>query len=157
MVVMTGWKKDRRISMRRCAIVAGLALLLATPAHASGYSANPEYREKLKNHSLCLARLKEREASDSAAVSPELTAADGSTKKIVLEKKSKGVEASGRQKARYEARLWYVHGRPRPEIEKMEYRSSWEESRLECSGRTLITNSARGFAQSSFEPLPAKK
>lgn len=121
------------------------------PAIASDEVELPAMHEMLPNHRACLARLHAAEKADGAAALARTANADGTSREVKVEARTKGVERLGQNRARYAARIWYRHGRPGPDLGQIEYSHSWEEERLECRGRELITRSSRGHTLSTFE------
>ncbi|MCX8477237.1 MAG: hypothetical protein MT490_15725 [Sphingomonas sp.] len=134
----------------RLGILLYLALPFA-PALASDEVELPAMHEMLPNPRACLARLHAAEAAGRAAALALTAYADGTSREVKVEAKTKGVERVGQRRARYAARLWYRHGRPRPDLGQIEYSHSWEEQSLECRGRELVTKSSRGHTLSTFE------
>ncbi len=129
-----------------------LAALVATPATASGTMALPEQKETLSSYRSCVVRLKQAMKEDKAAPTPRKLRDDGSTREVTLDMRSKGVEKQGKQHARYEARIWYHHGRATAEGSQIEVSHSWEHRALECKGNVLTINASNGFTSSTFEP-----
>jgi hypothetical protein len=129
-----------------------LAALVATPATASGTMSLPEQKETLSSYRSCVVRLKQAMKEDKAAPAPRKLREDGSTREVTLDMRSKGVEKLGKQHARYEARVWYHHGRATAEGSQVEVNHSWEHRALECMGNVLTTNASNGFTSSTFEP-----
>lgn len=107
--------------------------------------------EMLPNHRACLARLHTAEKTDRAAALAQTAYADGTSREVMVEPRTLGVERIGRKRARYAARILYRHGRLRPDLGQIEYSHSWEEQSLECRGRELITKNSRGHTLSTFE------
>ncbi|WP_147291730.1 hypothetical protein [Sphingorhabdus pulchriflava] len=129
-----------------------LAALVATPATASGTMSLPEQKETLSSYRSCVVRLKQAMKEDKAAPTPRKLRDDGSTREVTLDMRSKGVEKLGKQHARYEARIWYHHGRATAEGSQIEVSHSWEHRALECKGNVLTINASNGFTSSTFEP-----
>lgn len=137
-------------TLLRLGIIFYLALPFAS-AVASDEVELPPMHEMLPSHRACLARLHAAEKTDRAAALARTPYADGTSREVKVEAKTMGVERIGRERARYAARIWYEHGRPRPDLGQTEYSHSWDEQRLECRGRELIVNSSRGHTLSTFE------
>ena len=133
-------------------IPVALAALVATQATASGMMSLPEQKETLSSYRSCVVRLKQAMKEDKAAPAPRKLREDGSTREVTLDMRSKGVEKLGKQHARYEARIWYHHGRATAEGSQIEVNHSWEHRALECKGNVLTTNASTGFTSSTFEP-----
>jgi hypothetical protein len=133
-------------------IPVALAALVATQATASGMMSLPEQKETLSSYRSCVVRLKQAMKEDKAAPAPRKLREDGSTREVTLDMRSKGVEKLGKQHARYEARIWYHHGRATAEGSQIEVNHSWEHRALECKGNVLTTNASNGFTSSTFEP-----
>jgi len=135
-------------------LVLGAALFGPAPAAASGYLPMPELHESLPSFRACLARLSAAYAEDRKAEKPRKIAADGSVSAADLETRTKGVERTGRSKARYHGRMWYTHGGiAAHDAAQRELSHSWEEHELTCAGRQLTIRSANGYTLSTFEPI----
>lgn len=146
--------RTRRFVEQGTRLRLGVMLYLAlssAPAIASDEVELPAMHEMLPNPRACLARLHAAEAADRAAALARTADADGTSREVKVEAKTRGVERVGRKRARYATRIWYRHGRPRPDLGQIEYSHSWEEQSLECRGRELTTRSSRGHTLSTFE------
>lgn len=130
-----------------------LGAVIAGPALASGYIPAIEDRVPQASYAACLAKLEAAAKEDQAQVSPRTFAADGSTRQVTVEPISKGVEKTGRKKARYQAKVWYTNGAPRADLGKMVYRASWQETNLTCEGKVLVSNASQGFTSEGYGPL----
>ena len=128
-------------------------LLTGSMAAASGMISMPEIRQNFPSFEACVARLDTVAAEQAASVQPKVRAADGSTREVVLERQSNGVERLGDQHARYAGRISANHGWPRPDLQQMEYRSSWSQQVLECRGAEMTINNASGYTLNSFGPM----
>ncbi len=124
-------------------------------ASASGAVEMPPRQERMSSRKACIAFLEERAVEDAHLARPESVDADGSRHSVTVEIRSKGVERTGRNRARYSVRVWYGHGIPRPDLGQIVYRASWDEHTYECRSRMLTTRTAQGFTNENYEPLPA--
>jgi hypothetical protein len=147
---------------RECRLVKWISRSLLTAlvlgpsiASASGMVEMPPRRERMGSRLACIAFLEERAVEDAHLARPESVDADGSRHSVTVETRSKGVERTGRNRARYSARIWYGHGIPRPDLGQIVYRASWDEHTYECKGRMLEIRTAQGFTNENYEPLPA--
>lgn len=139
---------------RPWSVVLAVALLChAAPAWPSGVTRMPETSRKMENFRACFAFLKARAAEDAARVVPMTLDPNGDGKFVSVERRSDGIERTGKASARYAARIWYGFDRPRPEIGQIETSSGWEEHDYQCHGRTLISNMSQGYALSGFQPM----
>ena len=133
--------------------IAAAALHLA-PAQASGYIPMPDMHETLPNFRACLARLEAAYAEDRNAEKPRTFEDDGGYSEVGLETRTKGVEHTGRNKARYHGRLWFAHGRiTSHDATQREVSHSWREQELLCEGRKLTVKGSQGYTLSTFEPI----
>lgn len=134
---------------------AAILLCSASMAAASGTLLSPERRQTMESFDACLAYLEESAAQDRKSEAPLSRDAEGNRRVVTVERRTGGVERSGKAGARYGARLWYSNGRPRPDLGQIEWRASWEEHDYECRGRMLIINTSQGYTLESYEPMEA--
>lgn len=130
-----------------------LCVMVAGPALASGYIPPLEFREQQASHAVCIAKMEEIAQQNAGAVKAKTIAEDGVSREVTLEAISKGVERLSKDKAWYQAKLWYANGWPRRDIGKMVYRASWEKTNLTCEGKVLISSNSKGFTSEGFGPL----
>lgn len=125
---------------------------LSIPAEAGGRMAMPPVRQALASPAACAAEIEARASADRRAVVARRVAADGATREVTLQ--TQGIERHGPESLRYEATLWYHHGRVRAELGQIETSHSFEKTVLECEGAMLTTSGEKGFTLSTFEKTP---
>lgn len=134
---------------------AAMLLCSASMAAASGTVSLPERQQAMKSFDACLVYLKDSAAQDSKSEAPLSRDAEGNRRVVTVERKTDGIEQSGKAGARYGARVWHSNGRPRPELGQIEWRANWEEHDYECRGRMLIINTSQGYTLESYQPMEA--
>lgn len=135
-------------------LTTALAAVATVPALASGYIPMPDRYETLPSFRACLVRLEAAYAEDLNAQKPRTFKDDGGYSEVGLETRTKGIEHSGRKKARYHGRIWYAHGRiATHDSTQREVSHSWREQELLCEGRKLTVKGAEGYTLSTFEPI----
>lgn len=128
-------------------------VLVPTVGAASGFIPAPEVRQELRSFRACLAQLKAAYKEDRRMVQTREVTADGISREVALETRTKGVQRSGRTAARYHGRVWAHNGRiTLPGSGQREVSHSWTERDMQCDGRVLTRKGAQGFTMSTFEP-----
>ena len=135
--------------------LAAMLLCSASMAAASGSVAMPERQQQMESFDACLTFLEDAAAQDSKSEAPLTRDAEGNRRAVTVERKTGGVERSGEAIARCSARVWYSNGRPRPDLQQIEYRASWEEHDYECRGRVLTINTSQGYTLENYQPMDA--
>lgn len=135
--------------------LATMLLCNASMAAASGHVTMPEQQQKMASFEACLAFLEDSAAQDRKSEAPLTRDAEGNRRAVTVERRTDGVERSGKTIARYGARVWHSNGKPLPEFGKIEYRASWEEHDYECRGRMLTINTSQGYTLESYIPIDA--
>lgn len=143
--------KDHVLSVSLAAVL----LCSGSVAAASGTISSPERQQKMESFETCLAFLEESAAQDSKSEAPLTKDAEGNRRAVTVERSTKGVEQTGKTRARYGARVWRSFGRPIPDFKQVEYRASWDDHDYECRGRMLIINMSQGYTLESYQPMDA--
>lgn len=130
------------------------AALLSMPgfAQASGQLPVVLSTQNFASYGECRAALEAAHGLDRKRVAPRVVAEDGSISEVGLD--SVGLEPLGSEAARYEATLWYHHGKPRPDGQDMEVSHTYEHVVRECRGRVMQISEGGGYTLSTFEPPP---
>lgn len=138
---------------------AGLGMVLAGltaagPALASGTLPMVPVTQDYGSFTACRAALAAQAAADRAAATPRQTAADGTTREVTLDTTGIGAGPAdmGPETARYDAVLWYHHGRPDPALGQTEVSHSYEHRLMVCAGPVMTTTGETGYTLSTFEP-----
>ncbi|NLR75546.1 hypothetical protein [Leeia aquatica] len=131
--------------------LAGVMLALPILCQASGSLPIPESKQSYPSFNACVEALKTQYLADQQRVSALQTLPEGRTRQISLE--SKGVQVFGKDKAGYDATLWYHNGAPRADLQQMEVSHSFEERGYECQGPQMILRGRNGYTLSTFEPM----
>ncbi|MDZ3832410.1 MAG: hypothetical protein U0S50_11390 [Sphingopyxis sp.] len=144
-----------RITGNRAAMgAAGIAMAgLSSFALASGSVPVMQPPQDFETHQACVAALEDLAADDRRQVAPLSIDADGNRREVTLS--TKGIERTGETTARYDATLWYQHGRPRPDLQRIETSHSYAHRLRECSGATMTTTGRDGYTLGTFDPIDA--
>jgi hypothetical protein len=126
-------------------------------AHASGYIQMPEQTKVFPSYSACRSSLEEAFQANQAEARSETTTKDGVTRNVSFESSASGVKRLGRGHSVYIGRIWYAHATSRPDIAMTETSHSWQQTNMECKGRTLTLRPANGFTLSTFAPAQGAK
>ncbi|MEI4509390.1 MULTISPECIES: hypothetical protein [unclassified Sphingopyxis] len=157
-VILIG-RPDEEIIMPKIHMLTGsfAAMLLcsASMVAASGTVSSPERQQTMESFDACLAYLEDSAAQDSKSEAPLSGDAEGNRRIVTIERRTDGIERSGKASAHYGARVWYSNGRPRPDLGQIEWRASWEEHDYKCRGRMLIINTSQGYTLESYQPMEA--
>jgi hypothetical protein len=120
------------------------ALLLASPAMASGYIEAPPESRLMASFADCLAELKARSASDiQAALAAPLP-------KQTITLVTDGVQTGG-SVARYQSDLWYLISRRDIALGLTVTSHSYTRVVMTCNGATLSVIDGRGYTLDTFE------
>ncbi len=133
---------------------AGL-LLAALAAQASGrLPPLPMEPQRFASYAACKAHLQQRHREDSARADarPRPVEAGGSVQTVVS---TDGVVEAGRRHARYRVQIgWLGRDSARNAIDGMiQTQYSYEETLLECKGRTLTGETVDGYHSPGYEPV----
>lgn len=149
-----------RAAFRRVpAIALGAGLLLASlSALGSGWMQGPPMEpRRFPSYAACKAHLQQRNREDRAQADarPRPVAAGGTVQTVVT---TDGVVEPGRRHARYQVQIgWAGRGSERDAIDGMiQTQYSYENTLLECKGRTLTGETARGYHSPGFERIEPK-
>ena len=134
---------------------ATMLLCSASVVAASGTISSPERQQTMESFDACLAYLEDSAVQDSKSGAPLTRDAEGNRRVVTIERRTDGIERSGKASARYGARVWYSNGTPRPDLGQIEWRASWEEHDYECRRRMLIINMSQGYTLESYQPMDA--
>lgn len=130
----------------------GVALMsMSGFAQASGQLPAVLSTQNFASYGECRAALEAAHGLDRKRVAPRVVAEDGSISEVGLD--SVGIEPLGSQAARYEATLWYHHGKPRPDGQDIEVSHTYEHVVRECRGEVMQISERGGYTLSTFEPL----
>lgn len=130
----------------------GVALMsMSGFAQASGQLPVVLSTQNFASYGECRAALEAAHGLDRKRVAPRVVAEDGSISEVGLD--SVGIEPLGSQAARYEATLWYHHGKPRPDGQDIEVSHTYEHVVRECRGEVMQISERGGYTLSTFEPL----
>jgi hypothetical protein len=133
------------------ATALGLEIFLTSwPAHASGRLPVPPSSQTLASHRACVEALERQYAEDKRRIVEKTVAADGSSQETSLQ--TSGIERKGSDNVRYQATVWYRHGRVRTDLGQIETSHSFETHLWECKGATLHISGETGYTMSTFEP-----
>ena len=144
---------------RPLAVVPATGLLLASlAAQASGWMPGPPMEpRRFPSYAACKAHLQQRSREDRAQADaqPRPVEAGGSVQTVVT---TDGVVEPGRRHARYRVQIgWLGRGSERDAVDGMiQTQYSYEDTTLECKGRTLTGETARGYHSPRFEPIEPK-
>lgn len=140
-----------RSSGALAATALGLEIFLASwPAHASGRLPVPPSSQALASHRACVEALERQYAEDKKRIVEKIVDADGSSQETSLE--TSGIERKGTDNVRYQATVWYHHGRVRTDLGQIETSHSFETRLWECKGAALHISGETGYTLSTFEP-----
>lgn len=106
--------------------------------------------QAFESHDACFATLERQYVEDKRNVVKKTVETDGSTREASLE--TSAIERTGPEEARYQATVWYHHGRVRADVGQIETSHSFETRLWECKGATLHVSGEKGFTSSTFEP-----
>lgn len=137
--------------VRSAIIPAFLCALLLAPALAGGRLQTPLTAKTFASPAACAAELESLIAQDSKAIFPKQVMPDGTTREVNL--KTEGMQKLAGDRLRYEAMLWFHHGKPRPDLNQIEISHSFEKVIRECEGTVLMIHGEKGFTLATFEPL----
>jgi hypothetical protein len=150
---------NRAGSRSRSRSLGGIMLLTVfstNAAFASGYMTAPEFRQKMPSFKACLKQLEATAAANRKQLKPRTFDPDGGFQQVSIQAISDGVETTGRNSARYDAKLWFHNGRLNKDGTQYEINHSWTQSGFECRGKTMIINGSQGYTLSTFEPVASK-
>ncbi|WP_157198917.1 MULTISPECIES: hypothetical protein [unclassified Methylosinus] len=139
------------MGFRSLAKALGLAISLASwPADASGRLPVPPSSQMFASHRACVSEIERQYADDQRRIAEKTVEADGSSRETSLE--TSGIERTGTNDVRYQATIWYHHGRVRTDLGKIETSHSFETRLQECKGAMLHMSGETGYTLSTFEP-----
>lgn len=133
-----------------------LTIFLTNAAFASGYMTTPEFRQKMPSFKACLKQLEANASANCKQLKPRTFDPDGGFQEVTIQAIGDGVETTGRNSARYDAKLWYHNGRLNKDGTQYEINHSWTQNGYECRGKTMIINGSQGYTLSTFEPVASK-
>lgn len=117
-------------------------------AQASGQLPAVPSTRNFASYAECLAALEATHELDLKRIEPRVVAEDGGVRELTLD--SVGVEPQGPQAARYEATLWYHHGKRRTDGQDIEFSHTYEHVVRECQGQVMQVSEAGGYTLSTF-------
>jgi len=138
------------------AFALGASLLLSGLAvQASGWMPGPPMEPRgFPSYAACKAHLEQRSQEDRARADPQPrpVQAGGTVQTVVV---TDGVLEPGRRHARYKVQIgWAGRGSERDAIDGMiQTQYSYEDTLLECKGRTLTGETASGYHLPGFERI----
>lgn len=133
-----------------CSMIALAFFGTGTSPRAGGRLQMPTIAKVLASHAACAAEMESLAAEDGKAVEAKTTASDGTTREVTLQ--TEGMQRLAPDRLRYEATLWFHHGKMRADLGQMEISHSFEKTTRECEGRTLMIQDEGGFTLSTFDP-----
>ncbi len=133
------------------AFAASAICLFPSAPRAGGRLAMPPISETMASHAACVAELARLAEDDRKVAVAKTTAPDGTTREVTFA--SDGPTRTSPDRVRYEATVWYHHGRPRVDLGQMEISHGFETVSRLCEGAVLTTRSERGFTLATFEPV----
>jgi hypothetical protein len=139
----------------QCAMKQVVFISCATGnALASGYIQMPVQTKVLPSYHACQLALQNAFRANQAEAQTDTTTKEGVTRQVSYESATSGVKRLGRGHSIYIGRIWYAHSSPRTDIAMVETSHSWQQTEMECNGRTLTLRPASGFTLSTFVPVP---
>jgi hypothetical protein len=148
--------RSMQSAMKRVVKIASSVFLISCAsgtALASGYIQMPEQTKVLPSYHACQSALQDTFRTDQAEAGPASRTNEGVTREVSFESATSGVKRLGRGHYIYIGRIWYAHSSLRTDIAMIQTAHSWQQTEMECKGRTLTSRPASGYTLSTFVPV----